>query len=183
MDYTWGVPVQQAFRQQYGYGNHNQYPNNLTGYEQYYMGHPWMAGSYAPMYPFGMPMPGNQNMSFPAKGHELDVPPAAKKARLDYTKEDISYHNQTSEILNADESTAVPDSFELPIDINTSEYHKNNKSAVVPEGFELNQSDIVCQDDSSQTGPLTSTLAAPLPPAPILSPPTSPLFYMQCLSS
>ena len=69
MDYTWGVPVQQAFMQQYGYGNQNQYPNNLTGYEQYYMGHPWMAGSYAPMYPFGMPMPGNQRMS---KEHELD---------------------------------------------------------------------------------------------------------------
>ena len=117
MDYTWGVPVQQAIMQQYGYGNHSQYPNNLTGYEQYYMGHPWMAGSYAHMYPFGMPMPGNQHMSFSAKEHELDTPPAAKKARLDHIKENISYHNHTSEILNADESTVVPDSFELPIDI------------------------------------------------------------------
>ena len=175
MDYTWGVPVQQAIMQQYGYGNHSQYPNNLTGYEQYYMGHPWMAGSYAHMYPFGMPMPGNQHMSFSAKEHELDTPPAAKKARLDYTKEDISYHNHTSEILNADESTVVPDSFELPIDINPSEYHNNNKSAVVPEGVELNQSDIVYQDDSSQTGPLTSTLAAPLPPSSVPTPPTSPI--------
>ena len=175
MDYTWGVPVQQAFRQQYGYGNHNQYPNSLTGYEQYYMGHPWMAGSYASMYPFGMPMPGNQHMSFTAKEYELDVPPAAKKARLDYTKEDVSYHNHTSQILNADESTDVPDSFELPIDANPSEYDKNNESTVIPEGFELNQSDVLYQDDSSQTGPLTSTLAAPLPPSSVPTPPTSPI--------
>ena len=174
MDYTWGVPIQQAIMQQYGYGNYHQYPQHISGYEPYYMGHPWTAGSYAPMYPYGMG--GYHQMSNTAK-EQVDAPPAAKKVRLEHPKGDNSYHNgnTTSEILNADQSTDVPDSFELQIDTNPLEYTNNNESTVGSKIFQLDQSDIVYPHDSSQTGPLTSTLAAPLPPAPILSPPTSPI--------
>ena len=172
MDYTWGVPVPQAIMQQYGYGTQHQYPQQFTGYEPYYMGHPWTAGSYAPMYPYGMP--GYHQIANPSK-EQVQLPPAAKKARLEYPTEDNSYHNHTSDILNADESTVVPDSFELQIDTNPFKYSKNSESTVVPESFELNQSDIIQQHDTSQTGPLTSTLAAPLPPASIPSPPMSPI--------
>ena len=176
MDYTWGVPIQQAIMQQYGYGNYHQYPQHLNGYEPYYMGHPWTAGSYAPMYPYGMG--GYQQMTYPSEDL-VDVPPAAKKARLEYPKEDNSYHNEnensTSEILNADQSTVVPDSFELQIDTNPLEYTKDNSSSVGSKIFRQDQSDIEYPHDATGKGPLTSTLAAPLPSAPILSPPASPI--------
>lgn len=171
MDYTWGVPVQQAIMQQNGYGNYNQYPQHFTGYEPYYMGHPWAAGSYAPMYHYGMQ--GHQQMAHPTKQEILDMPPAAKRARLEYPKEDFS--NQTSEILNADEFTAVPDSFELQIDTNHPKDSEHNGSIAVPDNLELNQSNIVNPHGSTQAGPLTSTLVSPLPPVTISPPLTSPI--------
>ena len=211
MDYTWGISVNQAIMQQHGYGNYQQYPQQIPSYEPYYMGHPWTAGSYAPMYPYGLPLQGYHQMAYPTKEQALDFPPTSKRARLnnprdyglslqvchqmanplkdqslentpvskrirpDNPQEQSSFLNCTSEILNADESTAVPDSFELQIETNPLEYSNNNDSTDNSENLELNQSEIVNQHDSSKNGPLTSMLAAPLIASSESIAPTSPI--------
>ena len=145
MDNTWGVPVPQSVMAP-GYAQYQQYPQSFTGYEQYYMGYPWNVGSYAPMYPYMTG--GYQQMSYyPTKEEEVCEPPAAKRARIDSKVEmpnprdvdahlsDISHGNET--ILT--EGCPTPD-IDFPFDKTLS------------------------HDRSLPSGPMTSTLAKPLPP-------------------
>ena len=87
MDYIWSVPaVGHAQSQQYPQRQAPslQYPQNLPVFDPYFMWQqqPWMTGSYAPMYTYGMPhLPGYDHVPHPCK--EVNKPPISKRARIE----------------------------------------------------------------------------------------------------
>ena len=163
MDYTWGVPVAQSAMPDAYAAQFQQYQAQaFTGYEPspYFMGYPWSMGSYAPpMYPYMAA--GYHQMPYHTKGGEVfEQPPAAKRARIEI-RDDLTNDKDVDADLGNE--TTISERCPSP-------------------NLELSQ-------NTSLVGPMTSTLANPLPPLTIdvdpladthevTSPPVSPIPQM-----
>ena len=142
MDYLWGVPGPQSVMDS-GYHQYQQYSQTFSGYEPYYMGYPWTMSSYASMYPY---MSGYQQMPNPSNVEcEYEPqPPTAKRARMD----------PKAEVLKLTD-----------IDDDLSKISTDNES-IVSEGCQSPDHDLT--QNISLGGPMTSTLANPLPPLTVI---------------